>query len=81
MDLVPRFDRLAELPCQIDRIQHCWPTCASLGMPPSGRLLALAVARFGVIGPMRASVGANTPGSGTKARAGESTVSVASRIS
>src|SRR5262249_10454362 len=26
MDLVPRFDRVAELPCQIDHIQHCWPT-------------------------------------------------------
>src|SRR5262249_44395981 len=25
-DLVPRFDRVAELPCQIDHIQHCWPT-------------------------------------------------------
>src|SRR5215468_3044731 len=25
-DLVPRFDRVAELPCQIDHIHHCWPT-------------------------------------------------------
>jgi hypothetical protein len=26
MDLVPRFDRVAELPCQIDHIHRCWLT-------------------------------------------------------
>ena len=24
MDLLPRFDRVAEFPCQIDHIHHCW---------------------------------------------------------
>ena len=23
-DLLPRFDRVAEFPCQIDHIHHCW---------------------------------------------------------
>jgi hypothetical protein len=36
------------------------------------------VARFGVVGPKRASVGLNTPGSGNQARADDSTVSGAS---
>jgi hypothetical protein len=26
MDLVPSFDRVAELSCQIDPIPYCWPT-------------------------------------------------------
>jgi hypothetical protein len=59
MDLVPRFDRVAELLCQIDHIHHCWPTLASMGTLPGGRLLALAVARFGVVGPTRATTRRN----------------------
>jgi hypothetical protein len=62
MDLVPSFDRVAEVSCQIDHFQHCWPTRASLGTLPGGRLLALAVASFGVVGPKQVGnqVGANS---------------------
>jgi hypothetical protein len=45
MDLVPRFDRVEQLPCRIDDIHPCGLTWASLGMLPVGRWLALACAR------------------------------------
>ncbi len=57
-------------------------TDARNGPAPIGRIdrSNLGSSDFGVVGPKRASIGANTPGSGTKARAGESAESGVKRF-